>query len=121
MANVKINELEQTTNVTNTDLLIIETDNGTRSITYEKIIESLKIANKETLDVVLSKLGIIEDKLEESSGVTAGTYRSVTVDEQGRVTAGTNPTTLAGFGITNTRPVVISTTAPTDTTALWVS
>ena len=36
-----------------------------------------------------------------SSGVTAGTYRSVTVNAQGHVTAGTNPTTLAGYGITD--------------------
>lgn len=37
-----------------------------------------------------------------SSGVvTAGTYRSVTVDTYGRVTVGTNPTTLAGYGITD--------------------
>lgn len=36
-----------------------------------------------------------------NSGVTAGTYRSVTVDAQGHVTAGTNPITLAGYGITD--------------------
>lgn len=36
-----------------------------------------------------------------SSGVTAGTYRSVTVNAQGHVTAGTNPTTLAAYGITD--------------------
>lgn len=36
-----------------------------------------------------------------SSGVTTGTYKSVTVDAQGHVTAGTNPTTLAGYGITD--------------------
>ena len=36
-----------------------------------------------------------------TSGVTAGTYKSVTVDENGHVTAGTNPTTLAGYGITD--------------------
>ena len=36
-----------------------------------------------------------------NSGVTAGTYRSVTVNAQGHVTAGTNPTTLAGNGITD--------------------
>lgn len=35
------------------------------------------------------------------SGVTAGTYRSVTVNAQGHVTDGTNPTTLAGYGITD--------------------
>ncbi len=37
----------------------------------------------------------------EDSGVTAGTYKSVTVDAKGHVTAGTNPDTLAGYGITD--------------------
>jgi len=36
-----------------------------------------------------------------NSGATAGTYKSVTVDAKGRVTAGSNPTTLTGFGITD--------------------
>jgi len=36
-----------------------------------------------------------------NSGVTAGTYQSVTVDVKGRVTSGSNPTTLAGYGITD--------------------
>lgn len=36
-----------------------------------------------------------------TTGVTAGTYKSVTVDQWGRITGGTNPTTLAGYGITN--------------------
>ena len=36
-----------------------------------------------------------------TSGVTAGTYKSVTVNAQGHVTAGTNPTTLSGYGITD--------------------
>lgn len=35
------------------------------------------------------------------SGVIAGTFRSVTVDALGRVIAGTNPTTLDGYGITD--------------------
>lgn len=34
-----------------------------------------------------------------TTGVIADTYKSVTVDQWGRVTGGTNPTTLAGFGI----------------------
>lgn len=38
-----------------------------------------------------------------TSGVTEGTYRSVTVDANGHVTAGTNPTTLAGYGITDAK------------------
>lgn len=36
-----------------------------------------------------------------TSGVTAGTYKSVTVDANGHVTAGSNPTTLEGYGITD--------------------
>ena len=36
-----------------------------------------------------------------NSGVTSGTYKSVTVDSKGRVTSGTNPTTVAGYGITD--------------------
>ncbi len=36
-----------------------------------------------------------------NSGVTAGTYKSVTVNAQGHVTGGTNPTTLSGYGITD--------------------
>lgn len=38
-----------------------------------------------------------------------GTYRSVTVDNKGRVTAGTNPTTLDGYGVTDAiRSVALS-------------
>lgn len=36
-----------------------------------------------------------------ASGVAAGTYRAVTVNANGIVTAGSNPTTLAGYGITD--------------------
>jgi hypothetical protein len=37
------------------------------------------------------------------SGVTAGTYKSVTVNATGHVTEGTNPTTLSGYGITDAK------------------
>jgi len=47
-------------------------------------------------------LAISDGVLNQKSGIaTAGTYKSVTVDTYGRVTAGTNPTTLSGYGITN--------------------
>jgi hypothetical protein len=36
-----------------------------------------------------------------TTGVAANTYKSVTVDAYGRVTGGTNPTTLAGYGISD--------------------
>lgn len=38
-----------------------------------------------------------------ASGVTEGTYKSVTVDAKGHVTAGSNPTTLSGYGITDAK------------------
>ena len=40
-----------------------------------------------------------------ASGVSAGTYKSVTVDTYGRVTHGSNPTTLGGYGITDAKIV----------------
>lgn len=40
-----------------------------------------------------------------NSGVGAGTYRSVTVDAKGRVTGGSNPTSLGGYGITDAQPL----------------
>jgi len=36
-----------------------------------------------------------------TTGVIASTYKSVTVDAYGRVIAGTNPTTIAGYGISD--------------------
>jgi phage-related tail fiber protein len=46
-----------------------------------------------------------------NSGVSAGTYKSVTVDSKGRVTSGTNPTTLSGYGITDAQPLDADLTA----------
>ena len=48
----------------------------------------------------------------------AGTYRSVTTDAQGRVTGGTNPTTISGYGIIDAQTAsrvsaVVTTTANT--------
>ncbi|MCO7518773.1 MULTISPECIES: phage tail protein [unclassified Pseudomonas] len=57
------------------------------------------------------------------SGVSAGTYRSVTVDKYGRVIAATTPTTVAGYGLTDvyTRGQVdaaLALKAPLDSPAL---
>lgn len=45
--------------------------------------------------------GVIIGVSHATSGVTAGTYKSVTVNATGHVVAGTNPTTLEGYGITD--------------------
>jgi hypothetical protein len=55
------------------------------------------------------------------SGVAAGTYRSVTVNAQGHVTAGTNPTTLAGYGITDQYLSLSPTSGFTNTAASGVN
>lgn len=60
-----------------------------------------------TLDVASTgggSLTINADSINLTSGIigTTGTYRSVTVDTYGRVTAGSNPTTFSGYGISDT-------------------
>jgi hypothetical protein len=49
-----------------------------------------------------SRIVVNSDNIDlATSGVTAGTYKSVTADAYGRITAGTNPTSISGFGITD--------------------
>jgi hypothetical protein len=60
-----------------------------------------------TLDVASTgggSLTISADSINLTSGIigTPGTYRSVTVDTYGRITAGTTPTTFAGYDISDT-------------------
>ena len=50
---------------------------------------------------------------------TAGTYRSVTTDAQGRVTAGTNPTTLEGYAITDAQTASRTTATFTTVANTW--
>jgi len=58
-----------------------------------------------TLDVGTassSRIVINADNIDlATTAVTAGTYQSLTVDTYGRVTAGSNPTTIAGYNISN--------------------
>ncbi len=66
--------------------------------------------------IVLGTTGLVFELVAGQSGIAAGTYRSVTVNKRGQVVSGTNPTTLAGYGITDAFPsdrIVISTAAPT--------
>jgi len=65
-------------------------------------------AKSDTLTIEGSNITITGDATNDkvtithpTSGATAGTYKSVTVDARGHVTTGTNPTTLAGYGITD--------------------
>ena len=68
----------------------------------------------DTIDVVTANSGRIvvnADSIDLATAGTAGTYRSVTTDAYGRVTAGTNPTTLSGYGITDAQPLDATLTA----------
>ena len=64
-----------TASASDDDVVVLTGTNGTNKVTY-----SASHAN---------------------SGVTAGTYKSVTVNAKGHVTGGSNPTTLSGYGITD--------------------
>lgn len=67
-----------------------------------------------TLDVgtaSASRIVVNADNIDLATIGTAGTYRSVTVDAYGRVSAGTNPTTLSGYGITDAQPLDATLTA----------
>ena len=44
-----------------------------------------------------------------TSGITPGTYRSITINSLGHATAGTNPTTLADYGITDAMKITTAT------------
>ena len=54
-----------------------------------------------TINVALAKKSEVDAKVIANANITAGTYKSVTVDVKGLVTEGTNPTTLGGYGITD--------------------
>ena len=64
-----------TADASDDDVVILTGTNGTDSVTYSAS--------------------------HADSGVTSGTYKSVTVNAKGHVTSGSNPTTLDGYGITD--------------------
>jgi len=49
--------------------------------------------------IVLGATDLVFESPIGRTGIGAGTYRSVTVDKYGRVVGGTNPTTLAAYGV----------------------
>lgn len=52
--------------------------------------------------ITLGTTSLSFEMLAGRTGVQAGTYKSLTIDKYGRATGGTNPETLAGFGIKDT-------------------
>lgn len=67
-----------------------------------------------TIDVVTAstdRIVVNADSIDLATAGTAGTYKSVTTDAYGRVTSGTNPTTLSGYGITDAQGLDATLTA----------
>jgi hypothetical protein len=66
-----------------------------------------------TIDVVTAnaaRIVVNADNIDlATTGVAASTYKSVTVDTYGRITAGTNPSTLSGYGITDAQSQISAT------------
>ena len=92
----------------------ILTVNATATFNNADIVGTIRDARQWTTARTLSLGGDISGSVTFDGGgaigtltttlpniATAGTYRSVTVNTKGQVTAGTNPTTLAGYGITD--------------------
>lgn len=81
---------------------------GTNTVSADTTTDTVTLVSGSNVSIVADA---VNDKITISatdtvyshpnSGVTAGTYKSVTVNAQGHVTAGSNPTTLSGYGITD--------------------
>ncbi len=93
IATDEANKVEEIAKGIRTDLTTLQgtvsshTSDGTIHFTPE---ERTKLAN---IEAEANKY------IHPNSSVSAGTYRAVTVDKKGHVTAGANPTTLAEYGI----------------------
>lgn len=79
----------------------------------KNVLSATKLSNTRTLSITGDISWSVSFNGSENStsigtlsntGVTAGTYKSVTVDSKGRITNGTNPSTLSGYGITDATP-----------------
>jgi hypothetical protein len=64
-----------------------------------------KLYMKKVVGAVENVIEVGKEYVHPTSGVTAGTYKSVTVNAEGHVTGGSNPTTLAGYGIIDAAPL----------------
>ena len=86
------------TSTANTWTLIPSGDEPSGTVTSVTIKATSPIAIDSSSAITTSGTRTISHA---NSGVTAGTYKSVTVNATGHVTGGSNPTTLSGYGITD--------------------
>lgn len=92
--------------------------NHTHSGVYQPVGSYLTENQTITLSGDISGSGTTAITVTLPNIATAGTYKSVTVNAKGQVTAGTNPTTLAGYGITDA--LAKSTTTVANPDSVWV-
>jgi hypothetical protein len=94
----------------NTDIHVTTTNKSnwnsayTHSTSAHARVDATKVADSTTNGNILINGTETNVYSHPNSGVSAGTYKSVTVNSQGHVTAGSNPTTLSGYGITDAEP-----------------
>lgn len=83
----------------------IGTGDGESAVVTQKELEAARAADKLTFSsagtVSLTESGNTVTASLKASGVAAGTYAGITVDENGIVTSAQTLTTLAGYGITD--------------------
>lgn len=95
------------THTSNTDIHVTTTNKSnwntayTHSQSAHARIDATKVTDSTTNGNILINDTETNVYTHPNSGVSAGTYKSVTVNTQGHVTAGSNPTTLSGYGITD--------------------
>jgi len=82
------------------DTLTVEVDTKFTTIEADGFVTTARLATNAVTTTKILDANVTGVKL-ENSGVVASTYKSVTVDAKGRVTNGTNPTTLSDYGITD--------------------
>lgn len=72
---------------------------------YNKVESTIQVSGDDAIHVSTSSTDGYSIT-HNNSGITAGTYKSVTVNAFGHVTEGSNPTTLAGYGITDAQTTI---------------
>lgn len=103
-SNVKVGDVTVSADSKTDTLTLVAGSNVT--ITPDTANDKITIASSyvDTTYSAGTDLGLSKTTFNHAnSGVSAGTYRSVTVNARGHVTAGTNPTTLSGYGITDAK------------------